>query len=321
MRLSLNIPLFFAALLLASTPARADDSASAVDELKQGYARKQGGQCREAIPHFVRSVSLGATPKALLNLADCEGQTGDLVAAQRHATQGRDLARDKNGVELVGVATTQLTALDARLPRLTVALSSGAPRDSVITCDGVVIDATSIGVPFALNPGEHAVVVSAKSYTSRTYRIALAEGARSRVEVEPGEAVDASATAPTSATTAHASRETSDASTPGLRRPIAVGLAAIGVVGLAVGVVTGLGAGSKHTALEGECPGNMCPSTAQNDLDSFRSERTLSTIFYVVGFAGLAGGAALWLTAPSIQTSSAARMWIGPTSAGVAGEF
>ena len=67
--------LFVSLLLAASAiraPARAADSTGAVEELKEGYALKQAGNCRDAVRHFARSLQLNPTPKALLNLADCE---------------------------------------------------------------------------------------------------------------------------------------------------------------------------------------------------------------------------------------------------------
>jgi hypothetical protein len=318
MNLSLNIPLLFAALLLVSTSALADDSTSAVDELKQGYALKQTGQCREAIPHFVRSIAIAATPKALLNLADCEAQTGDLLAAQRHAAQGRDLARDKNDVELVGVATAQLNALDARLPRLTVVIHVGAPRDSVITCDGVEVDASSISVPFALNPGEHAVVVSAKSYTSRTYRVALAEGARSRVEVEP-EAIhnDPPSTSAT-AREAGPTDRTVSATDQGARKPVAIALAGIGVLGLAVGSVFGVLSKSAHSDADTHCQlgpqANLCDSQGVTSGDAAISRGNVSTWMFVGGATVLTAGAVFWFTTPRDGASGIA-VSVGPVGA------
>ncbi len=87
---------FLALLVVATLPvplsARADDAPAAIDELKQGYALKRAGHCPEAIPHFLASYRAEPKPKALLNLADCEQQTGDLLSARGYATQGRDLA-------------------------------------------------------------------------------------------------------------------------------------------------------------------------------------------------------------------------------------
>jgi hypothetical protein len=67
--------------------------------------------------------------------------------------------------------------------------------------------------------------------------------------------------------------------------------------------------------------GNNYQTSAQADLDSFHSMRTLSTVGYVVGFVGLAGGVVLWLTAPKSARDSTAHAWVGPTASGIAGSF
>jgi hypothetical protein len=302
MNLSLNIPLLLAAVLLASASARADDSALAVDELKQGYALKQGGHCREAIPHFTRSVALGATPKALLNLADCEQQTGDLVAAQRHAAQGRDLAREKNDVELVGVATTQLNGLDARLPRITVTLSRAAPPDSTVTRDGVTLDATSLGVPIAANPGPHAIVVEAPGHASKAYAVTLAESARSQLEVEPGAALGGGSSSPAAPGGASSRGEASDASNSSVRKPLAIGLAGLGIVGLTVGSVFGVLSKSAHNDADTHCQlgpqANLCDSQGVTSGNTAISRGDVSTWMFVGGAAALAAGAVIWFTTP-----------------------
>jgi hypothetical protein len=104
------------------------------------------------------------------------------------------------------------------------------------------------------------------------------------------------------------------------QRMVGVGLGGIGVAGLAVGLVAGIAGTSKHSTLVGECPGNACPPSAQGDLDSFHTLRAASTVAYVVGVLGIAGGAVLWLTAPS-STGAVVGVRIGPTAAGVGGTF
>lgn len=93
--------------------ARADDAASALEELKVGYGLKKEGNCRDAVPHFVASQHLAPSAKALLNLADCELRLGDAAAARAHATEGLDLARQRKDDELAAVAQTQIDAIDA----------------------------------------------------------------------------------------------------------------------------------------------------------------------------------------------------------------
>ena len=118
MRPSLLLLAAFALATLAPRAARAADPPDALEELKRGYALKQGGDCRAAIPHFAASHRLAPSAKALLNLADCELRVGDLAAARAHAEEGGALARRQQDAELTAVADTQLAAIDEKQPRV-----------------------------------------------------------------------------------------------------------------------------------------------------------------------------------------------------------
>jgi hypothetical protein len=308
-----NAALFVTALLVRL--AHASDPQTALDELKVGYALKLQGNCREALPHLTRSLELDAKPKAALNLADCEQQLGDLVAAQGHAAQGRQLAQQQNDAELTGVADEQLAAINERLPRLTVGLMPDAPAGSAVSRDGVLVDATSLGMPVGVNPGAHMVVVTAPGHAERRYDVTIAEGGREQISVEPGAPLAAERPKAQPAQPARDKSRTSEF--------LVYGAIGVGGIGLTVGIATGLAAGSKHSALQQECQSNGdCPLSAQGDLDTFHSLRTWSTIAYGVGAAGLIGGAALWLWLPRGQsTGPAAGLWFGPTSARLTGSF
>ena len=309
---------------LGAASAQAGDVTSAAEELKQGYILKLGGNCGEAIRHFVASYRLDPRPKAVLNLADCERQTGDLLAARGHATEGRELARRQNDAELVGVAEQQLATIDRRLARLTIRLSPGAPVGSVVARNGVNLDTSSLGVAAALNPGTYHIVATAPGHAQHQSDVTLGEGAREDIEVQPGPAVvDArpAAIPPTVPATIEPTEGSGTPSSGSTRTALTYGAFGVGAAGIVVGVAVGVAAGSKHSTLEGECTGNNCPSSAQSDIDSFRSLRTWSTVGYVVGFVGLAGGAVLLLTAPRAVSDTTAHVWIGPASAGLAGAF
>jgi hypothetical protein len=307
------------AVSLAAGPAFGADSSGATDELKEGYALKQSGKCREAIPHFLASYKVDPKPKALLNLADCEAQVGELLAARGHAAEGRDLARQENDTELTGVADEQLDAIEKRLPRLTIRLAPGAVPRSIAIRDGSVLGATDLGAAVPMNPGVHHVVATAPGHAQREFDVTLAEGASAEVEVQPGLALDAA-----NASSWHGAKSGgwSENSGPSTRQIVTFGALGLGAAGIVVGVATGIAAGSKHSALENECTGNNCPTSAQGDLDGFHSLRTWSTVGYVLGLAGLAAGAVLWFTSPSYsEKTPTSGSWITPSPAGLAGRF
>ncbi len=314
MRLALAT-LFGIAAATYVAPALAEDAAAALDELKQGYALKQAGNCRDALPHLARSFELDPRAKAALNMADCEVQSGDLVAAQGHAAVGRQMALEQKDAELVAVADQQLADIAKRLPHLTVRLAPEAPANSTLSLDGRPLAASSLGVASPVNAGAHRIVVSALGREDAVTNVRTDEGAAQVVEVAPGAQVVRSS---------HGPAESNDGSSPdaGSSHLLAFGVGGAGVVGLLVGIGAGLAASSKHDTLVGECQGNACHPTAQRDLDDFRSLKTVSTVAYVVGALGVAVGGVLWLTAPrAAPDRPAARLWLGPASAGLAGSF
>jgi hypothetical protein len=315
-------------LVVASAPARADDASRAHDELKQGYALKQAGNCEGAVPRFRLSFQLDAKPKALLNLADCEAQLGDLVAAHRDAAQGRDLAAQANDEELTSVAASQLSGIDKRLPHLTITLVRGTPSNCTVSRDGTPMTASARGVAVTLNPGPHVVAVTCTGRAERRFDLFISEGASAQIEAAPGAPVVAAVTpvaAPVDAAPpAPTSSEVSPSSTEGTPTYKVLAYAAFGVgaVGLTVGIASGVAATSKHGALTSECTGDSCPQSAAGDLNGFRSLRTWSTIGYVVGAVGAAGGAVLWFTAPGApRDATSARVWVGPGAVGVGARF
>jgi hypothetical protein len=299
--------------------ARADD---ALEELKTGYALKQAGRCAEAIAHFTRSFQLDHKPKAVLNLADCEAQTADLVDAHAHATQGLELATQMQDATLQSVATDQLSAIAKRLPRLKIVLAAEAPSGCAVTLDGRPIDPASLGVETGVNPGAHHLVASAAGFADRSFDVNLHEGTHLSVEVQPGPRPASSPPVGPGASETEPRATGTGAGGTGTLRALAFTSLGTGAVGVTLGIVFGLSALSKNSTLEGECSNRVCPQTLQSEVDSFNHARTASDVAYAVGFVGLGAGAALWLLSTSPKTQKAeAHLWLGPASAGVNGAF
>jgi hypothetical protein len=306
---------------LCTSPARAAESGEALDELRQGYSLKQAGRCQDALPHLARSFQLQPSARAALNLSDCEQRLGDLVAAQAHAAQGADLARQQKSDELARVADEQLAAIEQRLPRLTVKLVDGAP-DCAISRDGVVLPAPALGTAVAVNAGAHVIVVDCPGHASRSFDASVAEGDRSETDVSPGPLLASSSTPPVQSVPPEGSPSPAPrASHNGTVAPVVV--MGIGATGLVVGLVSALEANAKHASLLANCSSDgACPVTERDDISAFHTFRTVSTVAYALGGAALVGGAVWWLVAVSTHPSpTAARLWIGPGAAGIGGRF
>ena len=107
---------------------------------------------------------------------------------------------------------------------------------------------------------------------------------------------------------------------PGVGALVALGA---GAAGLTVGVVAGLVMLSRKSELDDACPNGRCPASASDTLDSYRTARTVSTVAWGVGFAGLGVGAGLWIAGPRPDQapSSTVVVLLGPGTASLRGTF
>jgi hypothetical protein len=304
MRYTPTVLALATALLADGTALAQDVAATARDELREGYALKQAGNCRDALPHFAHSLQLAETLKALLNLADCEQQLGDLVGAHRHAARGRELAVQRKEDELASVAMAQLEAIDKRTPTLTIALAATSPPGCTIVRDGSAVAVASLGVALPANPGEHTITVRAPGHAERRFAVVLSEGAHQSVEVSPGPPEVAAATLATSAVTPPPT--------------LALVLGGAGVVGLVVGSVLGLVSKSTYDhALQTECGGNPngCSPQGIKEGQSAHGQATASTVAFVAGAVLLGAGGVLYFTAP--KASVGVGTTVGAERAGI----
>jgi hypothetical protein len=97
----------------------------------------------------------------------------------------------------------------------------------------------------------------------------------------------------------------------------------VGVVGVALGAVFGAIASAKWSQAKSDCGAGCAPDApAQSEKSSASTLATLSTVGFVVGGAGLAGGVVLWFVAPSGGTVQIApAVGGGTTGLRVLGEF
>jgi len=250
-------------------------------------------------------------------LSDARAKFALCVAASCPGPIGQDCAQ-------------RLDEVGRAMPSVVFAVKDSGGNDVpgvAIAMDGQPL-AASAGTPLELDPGAHTFTFEAKGRPKVEKRLAVIEGVRREVLIVLGGAKTKSeTTSPGAAKTPQAGTgaRSTDEAPPWSTAPPPLAWAAFGVggVGLAFGVIAGLVAGGKHSSLSNVCDNNggTCPPAYADDLDSFHSWRTVSTIGYVVGGLGVAGGVTLWLTAPKAQSAKTARVWVGPASAGVGGRF
>jgi len=314
--------------------ARAEAWAAEPDDATKNAARdlaQRAAEAYEAGDHaaaqdlFHRAYALVPAPTLSLREARALEKLGRLVEAVEAYVRTTRTPVDPAAPEVfrhaLSEAAEELAQLRPRVPRLKITVEGADPSGLDVTVDGKPLRRELIGVSTPIDPGTHSIVGTAAS-GSGTASVTLKEGEESSIvlRIEPGKTSDRAA--------AHAQGKKLDVEGRGrdrgaTQRTWAIVSFAAGGAGLGVGVVTGLMATSRHSKASVGCPENRCiaGSPAADDVDAFRSLRTVSTIGYVFGAVGVAAGTTLLLTAPKEKTSGWVGPYLGPASAGVTGKF
>jgi len=291
----------FAAGLLASTASHAQGNPAAEELFRAGKESMAKGDVARACALFAESLRHEAAPGTQLNLADCEQRSGHLARALVLFEAGRaHLPPDDFRVPF---ATERIDALGKQVPDVTIALRGVPPADVRIFCDG---DEVAPGVATRVDTGGHVIVVRAPSRAEQKIEIVVGAGEHRLVQVGEAE-VDA-----------HPAPSSAPVPTHNGRPAAAYVAGSIGIVGLAVGAVTGIMTMQAANTYKSHCNAGQCDSTGLDAASSGRTLQVVSPIGFAVGAVGLGAGAWLWFSSPS---SSAARAYVapavGPTTAGV----
>jgi hypothetical protein len=295
--------LLVVAVVVAS-PGLAHAQSSAAEALfEQGRAALAQGDLDTACARFRASDEIEPAAGTRANLADCEERRGRVATAWEAYRSALD--KLPSGDKRAPVISQRIANLEARLPRLVLALAASAPKETTVRDGGATIGATATyGVPLPLDPGVHHLLVSAPGRRTQAVDVDLAEGRTLQVTVAPGAAADGGGTAtPASA----------EQASPG---PWIVG--GIGVAGLVVGAVTGALVLHDKSAADAGCSDvtKTCTPDAKAAADAGRSLGPVTTVALVAGAAGVAAGA-IWL---GVRGSGQPRVSVGvaPIGAGVA---
>jgi hypothetical protein len=311
-------------------------AAQAVDDATRNAARELAAQAGEAYEKgdytraqdlYHRAYALLPAPTLSLREARALEKLGRLVEAVEAYVRTTRTALESSSPEpyrqAVQQASDELGKLRPRVPKLTIVIK-GASGEVTVSLDGKPIKSALVGVAQPVNPGKHDVAAIGEQKSGNA-RLSIAEGESKTLTVELKNDPNATVTPAAEKTEVSASAD------PGVEAPssgstqktlgwVGIGL---GVAGVGVGVVTGLMATSKHSSADEGCPDGNCPagSQAADDLESFRTLRTVSTIGYAVGIVGVVAGVTLLITAPSTPTTAFVSPYLGAGSAGVAGRF
>ncbi|MDB4933140.1 MAG: hypothetical protein JWP87_112 [Labilithrix sp.] len=329
-RISSALVLAGALAMPAVAFAQGSSNQAAAEALfDEGKKLMAAGQLPQACAKLAESQRLDPGAGTLLNLAACYERDGRTATAW--ATYKETIASaDKSGrKEWAAAATKRVKALEPLLSKLTVAVPEAAKTSGlVIKRDGAVINAAEWGLAIPLDPGKHAIEASAPDKKTFATTVELGTKADAQTVTVPAlesGAVAAPAAVPPSSATRGASTPTEPppstpggdgaASSPGsTTRIVGLVLVGAGVVGVGLGAVFGLKAGSLNDDAKANCNADQsrCNTAGLGQVDDAKSAATISTIGFVAGAALIAGGAVLFFTSPRGEKPAARRTTVTP---------
>jgi tetratricopeptide (TPR) repeat protein len=280
----------------------------------------------EACPKLEESQRLDPGSGTLLNLARCYEQVGRLSSAWNGYLEAASAARASGNGQREKEARKRADALRPRVSNLVVMVTPevASAEGLEISRDGQPIGKAQWGAAIPADEGEHAVAAAAPGHARwQTVVVVKGEGTTTTVVV-PGLTHEAAApplpvsTAPVAPPPA---KDEPPASGLGMQRTLALVAGGVGVVGLGVGTIFALKSLSNHDEASKYCNGADCtdPRGISAGNDAYGAGN-VATVGMIIGAAGLAGGLALWFTAPSARNGGAeARLLVGPGSVHVNG--
>jgi len=193
----------------------------------------------------------------------------------------------------------RIVKMNAAMPTLVLAAADENGNDLAavhVSLDGVALVDTLDGRALAIDPGSHVLRFEAAGKPPVERTIILRESEKDRhLAVVLGTPVAAPVLPPPSGAPPRAS-------TWSTQKTLAIAAGGLGLVGLGVGIGTGVTALSDWSTAKSECSASSCPSASRANAETSRSSSisagTISTVAFIVGAAGLAGGTVLWFTAP-----------------------
>lgn len=278
------------------TAGAENDSARLLDA--QGTALLSQRRVAEACPQLAESYRLQPGTGVLLRLALCQELLGKRATAWTLYLDAAERARTSDDGKLVALAERRAAALEPQLARLTIHLDATAKeaRSVEVLRNGSPLELTSLGEALPVDPGPQVIeaVAPGRRRFQDTVLVRESPGTYSITITLP---TTRPSLLPPPPQVRHAESASSGLST---QHWLAVGAGGIGLVGVTIGSIFGLSVSSKMSRARDSCTSGTrgCSDEALAVQDEARDAARVSTLAFGAGLAGLAGGVALWLTAP-----------------------
>ncbi|MFO0756086.1 MAG: hypothetical protein U0359_06325 [Byssovorax sp.] len=299
------------AVTLSPRPAAAaDDEALPIDLFKQGRSLVEQGKYAEACPKFAESLRLKELTGTALNLADCYKHIGKTASAWALFGRTAFLAKKQNDSAREQLAQQEAAALEPKLSRLQI--NADATPGLVIHRDNDEVGKGALGVPIAVDPGQHVIEATAPGYAVWSTTIVVGAEKDSKVVTIP-----LLQKAPDAKVDLKGGPKSS-----GTLRTVSYAVGGVGLAGLVVGGVFGGLAAADKGKLGTDCPNNICSTQAgQDELASAKSKALISTIGLAAGGALAATGVVLFLVSSPKSSDAAPKAALVPLAGPEGGGF
>jgi Tfp pilus assembly protein PilF len=292
MRLGLCSALVLAMLAAASRASAADPPGSEVERadalFEEGRSLMERGLLSSACPKLEQSFQLAPRLGTMLNLGSCYEQSGRLARALAVYERAATMARDAGRADREQAARELSASIERRVAKLLLVVDDRSPGAS-IEVDGELLSTRGGLVP--IDPGPHRVVVRAPDRRPWNTSIAPGPGATLRLVV-PQLEPDSSRRAPLAG-----------ASAPEGAAPLrAIGVASglgVAAIGITVGTIFGLRAGSKHDESSAHCDARGCDATGRDLIAEAKTAGNVSTAAFIGAGVGLAAAGVFVFFVPS----------------------
>jgi hypothetical protein len=309
------------------------DRETARSRMEQGEAARERGELRAALRAFEEADAIMRVPSTGLEVARTQIALGMLLEAKETLGRVKAIPIRPGEPAPFTMARRQADQLAAdvanRTPTLAVVVKNAEPGATPrVAIDGENVPAASAESPRKINPGAHAIVVSA-SNTERREEVKLAESEKRTVTVDlglPAGPLGGGAGEPRDGNDAGA---TARGETPSSgSKALVYGGFGVAIVGASVGAVTGILSFGEVDDIKTKCGGTTCPPQYKADVDSAKSLGTIATIAFVAaGIGAVAGVVGLVLPASEEKPTASrargitARPTIGRGFVGLDGRF
>jgi hypothetical protein len=340
------------ATLLFAPRAHAGDTATAEALFQSGLEKLKAGQYAEACTAFQGSEDADASPGTEINLGTCNEKQGKLASAWGWYNTAAGSADRRGQADRAKKARDEADRLKPLLHYLVINVKTPA-EEMKVTRDNVVVPQAALGTSVPIDPGEHAIRVTAKGKKAWNGSV--------KTEASPGTTpfdvpplVDEPVAPAAGGGAPGGDYRPPSGGDPGQKQRtigylvggggVLLGIVAGGIVIFNFAVTVNRREDQKNNAVDKGCDLNKDENDAFNASkpgcggsdgivhsynsynDSAHANQTAAIIVGAVGAAAIIGGVVLILTAPSGEKSGERKLprilpVASPNGAGVVGTF